>query len=143
VAEQRGVASLPWKLVEGAITGAMNSGFIRVRPGGTTWPCQPHEASTVQFSLPEATDGKKGQRPSGSAEDQEPAPKPKSTFREALLDSSQMTELVEGMDGVLAAAGNLTLRFRVLIEFAEGEIALPEVEAKLSAALDRLNVGFG
>src|SRR5215208_6772588 len=32
VAAQRGVVSLPWKLVEAAITGAMNSGFIRLMP---------------------------------------------------------------------------------------------------------------
>lgn len=46
-----------------------------------------------------------------------------------------MTELVEAMGDVLAAAGNLTLRFRVTVEFAEGETATTEVGAKLAAAL--------
>jgi hypothetical protein len=44
-----------------------------------------------------------------------------------------MTELVEG--DVLAAAGNLTLRFRVSVEFADGETATAEVAAKLAVAL--------
>jgi hypothetical protein len=39
------------------------------------------------------------------------------------------------MGDVLAAAGNLTLRFRVSVEFADGETATPEVAAKLSTAL--------
>jgi hypothetical protein len=46
-------------------------------------------------------------------------------FRQGVLDSSQLTELVEGMGDVLAAAGNLTLRFRVAVEFADGEVAPP------------------
>jgi hypothetical protein len=33
----------------------MNSGFIRVLPGGVAWPCQPHEAAAVQIGLPEVT----------------------------------------------------------------------------------------
>jgi hypothetical protein len=41
----------------------------------------------------------------------------------AVLDSSQMMELVESMGDVLAAAGNLTLRFKVTVEFAEGATA--------------------
>ena len=69
-----------------------------------------------------------------------PAPMPKSAFCEAVLDSSQLTELVEGMGDVLAAASSLTLRFRVAVEFADGENATPDVAAKLSAALDKLGV---
>ena len=46
-----------------------------------------------------------------------------------------MTELVESMGDVLAAAGTLTLRFGVSVEFADGETATPEVAAKLSTAL--------
>jgi hypothetical protein len=134
VAAQRGVVSLPWKLVESAITEAMNSRFIRLIPGGTAWPCQPHEAAAVEIGLPEveAQEGGEGQTR---------GPKFKASFREAVLDSSQLTELVEGMGDVLAAAGNLTLRFRVAVEFAEGEVAPPDVAAKLSAALDKLGVG--
>jgi hypothetical protein len=53
VAAQRGVTSLPWKLVETAITSAMNSGFLRLIPGAVPWPCRLHEAAAVEFSLPE------------------------------------------------------------------------------------------
>jgi hypothetical protein len=52
-----------------------------------------------------------------------------------MLDSSQLTELVDAMGDVLAAAGNLTLRFRVSVQFADGETATAEVAAKLGAAL--------
>ena len=141
VAAQRGVVSLPWKLVESAITGAMNSGFIRLIPGGTAWPCQPHEAAAVEIGLPEVATPKDGTKAQGFGEGQAPILKPKPMFREAVLDSSQLTELVEGMGDVLAAAGNLTLRFRVAVEFAEGEVAPPDVAAKLSAALGKLGVG--
>ena len=69
-------------------------------------------------------------------------PKPQPGFRSAVLDSSQMTELVEAMGDILAAAGNLTLRFRVTVEFAEDETATPEISAKLSAALKKATEGF-
>lgn len=141
VAGQRGVVSLPWKLVEAAITGAVNYGFIRVVPGGVAWPCQPHEAAAVEIGLPEAPKAKGETKAKEFAEDQAPGPKPKAAFREAVLDSSQLNELVEGMGDVLAAAGNLTLRFRLAVEFAEGEVATPDVAAKLAAALDKLGVG--
>jgi hypothetical protein len=77
---------------------------------------------------------------------QEPAATPsyaRAGFRSAVLDSSQMTELVEAMGDVLAAAGNLTLRFKVTVEFAEGETPAPEVAAKLGAALSKATEGFG
>lgn len=141
LAAHRGVVSLPWKLVETAITGAMNSGFIRVIPGGAAWPCQPHEAAAVQIGLPEVPTPKSPQQPPGLAEPLTPGPKPKAAFHEAVLDSSQLTELVEGMGDVLAAAGNLTLRFRVAVEFAEGETPTPEVAATLGAALKKLALG--
>lgn len=119
----------------------MNSGFIRVIPGGVAWPCQPHEAAAVQISLPAASKSKSEKKSGEFSEEQAPAPVSKAVFREAVLDSSRLTELVENMADVLTAAGNLTLRFRVAVEFADGEIATPEVSAKLSAALDKLGVG--
>lgn len=146
VAAQRGVASLPWKLVESAITGALNSGFLRLMPGPVPWPCQPHEAAVVEFGLPEVTmtgDRSGGGKASGINEPPADWPKPKAVFRAAVLDSSQMTELVEAMGDVLAAAGNLTLRFRVAVEFADGEVATPEIAAKLASALDKATAGFG
>jgi hypothetical protein len=114
----------------------MNSGFIRVIPGSTAWPCQPHEAVAVQIGLPDAPKTKCGTTPQEFSK-----PKPKASFREAVLDSSQLTELVEGMGDVLAAAGTLTLRFRVAVEFADGEVATPDAAAKLAAALDKVGVG--
>lgn len=39
--------------------------------------------------------------------------------------------------------GNLTLRFRVAVEFADGEVATPEIAAKLGAALNKATDGFG
>ena len=101
VAAQRGVVSLPWKLVESAITGAMNSSFIRLIPGGTTWPCQPHEAAAVEIGMPEVPKAEGEPKTQGFSEGQAPKPRLKSAFREAVLDSSQLTELVEGMGGSL------------------------------------------
>jgi hypothetical protein len=57
--------------------------------------------------------------------------------------AAKLTELVEGMGDVLAAAGNLTLRFRVAVEFADGEITTPDVAAKLAAALGKLGLAGG
>ena len=112
VAAQRGVVSLPWRLVESAITSAMNSGFIRLIPGGTTWPCQPHEAAAVELGMPEVPKVEGQTKSQGFPEDQTSKPKLKSAFREAVLDSSQLTELVEGMGDVLAAAGGGGIRRR-------------------------------
>jgi hypothetical protein len=138
LASQRNVASLPWKLVETTITAAMNSGFLRQIPGGVSWPCQPHEAAAIEFGVPEATGGQGATgetKPPGMSEGTPATPWNKTRFREAVLDSSEMTELVESIGDVLAAAGNLTLRFRVSVEFADGETATPEVAARLSTAL--------
>ena len=124
--------------METAITAAMNSGFLRQIPGSVSWPCQPHEAAAIEFGVPEATGGQggtDGTNPPGLSEGTPATPWTKTRFREAVLDSSEMTELVESMGDVLAAAGNLTLRFRVSVEFADGETATPEVAAKLSMAL--------
>lgn len=78
----------------------------------------------------------------GLSEGHAPKPTLKSAFREAVLDSSQLTDLVEGMGDVLAAPGNPTLQFRVAVEFAGGEVATPNVTAKLAAAPDKL-LGLG
>src|SRR5579859_6907115 len=142
VAAQRGVTSMPWKLVEAAITGALNSGFLRVFPGAVSWPCQFHEAASLELGLPEVT-------PAGGQYApvmQEAVPKStygQAGFRSGVLDSSQLTELVEAMGDVLAAAGNLTLRFKVTVEFAEGEMPTPEVAVKLGAALNKATEAFG
>lgn len=141
VAAQRGVTSMPWKLVEAAITGALNSGFLRLIPGAVSWPCQFHEAAAVELGLPEAIPSGGG-KPPGMQESPAPWPKPQTGFRSAVLDSSQLTELVESMGDVLAAAGNLTLRFKVTVEFAEGETATPEIAAKLATALKKATEGF-
>jgi hypothetical protein len=130
LAAQRGVASLPWKLVETAITGAMNSGFLRLIPGAVAWPCQAHEATAVELGVPEIT-----KLEDGSVGGKTTPLWAKARFREAVLDSSEMTELAEAMGDVLAAAGNLTLRFRVSVEFADGESPTPAITAKLTAAL--------
>ena len=90
--------------------------------------------------MPEAPKAKGETKGKEFAEDQAPGPKAKAAFREAVLDSSQLNELVEGMGDVLAAAGNLTLRFRLAVEFADGEVATPDVAAKLAAALDKHGV---
>ena len=118
----------------------MNSNFIQLIAGGATWPCQPHEAAAIQIGLPEAQTAKSDTKQPGFSERQTPGPKQKKSLGEALLDSSQLTELVEGMGDVLAAAGTLTLRFRVAVEFGEGEEATPEVAIKLAAALKKLGV---
>ena len=142
VAAQRGVTSMPWKLVEAAINGALNSGFLRLLPGAVSWPCQFHEAAAVELGLPEAT-ATGGNKQPGTQEQPATSPYAHAGFRSAVLDSSQMTELVEAMGDVLAAAGNLTLRFKVTVEFAEGETPTPEVAAKLGAALSKATEVFG
>jgi hypothetical protein len=111
----------------------MNSGFLRLIPGAVSWPCQFYEAAAVEIGLPEVTaaGGSSSGSKTGMHEPSAASPKPQAVFRSAVLDSSQMTELVEGMGDVLAAAGNVTLRFRVAVEFAEGEVATPDIAAKL------------
>lgn len=121
----------------------MTSNFIRLIPGAVTWPCQPHEAASIQIGVPEVQAAKSETKPSGFSDIHAPGPKPKASFREAVLDSSQLTELVEGMGDVLAAAGTLTLRFRVAVEFAESEEATVEVATKLAAAFKKLGVDAG
>jgi hypothetical protein len=39
-----------------------------------------------------------------------------------------------------AAAGNLTLRYQISVEFASGEVATPDVAAKLASALNKLGL---
>ena len=42
---------------------------------------------------------------------------------------------------VSCSALTFTLRFRVAVEFADGEVATPDAAEKLAAALDKLGVG--
>jgi hypothetical protein len=102
VAVQRGVVSLPWKLIEAAITGAMNSGFIRFLPRGASWPCQPHSGCLKRKNKNNSE--AEAQEPS---EDQAPWPKPKTSFREAVLDSSHR---VGGRHGGRPGRGGQTSR---------------------------------
>ena len=53
-----------------------------------------------------------------------------------------MTELVEAMGDVLAAAGNLTLRFKVTVEFAEGETPAPGGPSKARGRFEQGNRRF-
>ena len=64
-------------------------------------------------------------------------------IREAVLDSSEMAELVDAIGDILGAAGSLTLRFHVMVECAAGEYPTPEVNKAIQAALEKVSDRFG
>ena len=64
-------------------------------------------------------------------------------FREAVLDSSEMAELTDSMGDILGAAGSLTVRFRVGVEFGDGEQPSPAAVRAISAALKKVSGKFG
>jgi hypothetical protein len=148
LASQRAVTALPWKLIETAISGAMSSGFLSLIPGGVTWPCQSHEAGAAEFGIPES--GKASPLPVGGGggggggfgNGPQAILQPKRNFREAVLDSSQLADLVDKTEDIFGAAGALTVRFRVSVEFGDGENASPDVAAKLSAVLKEVSDDF-
>ena len=143
---QRGVPALPWRLIERAIGSALHSGFLRVLPGAVTWPCQPHEAGALELALPEVEkpaaggDGGKQSRIEFGEKTQRPIVH---AIREAVLDSSDMAELADAMADILAAAGSLTLRFRVTVECAEGEHPSPQIAKAVVDALEKVSDRFG
>jgi hypothetical protein len=102
---QRGVSALPWRLIERAISGALNSGFVRVLLGGVEWPCHPHEAGARELALPEVdrpTEGTGGSaKPAATGVGEKPERPVIHTIREAVLDSSEMAELVEATGDIL------------------------------------------
>jgi hypothetical protein len=148
LASLRAVTALPWKLIETAISGAMSSGFLSLIPGGVTWPCQSHEAGAAEFGIPES--GKASPLPVGGGggggggfgNGPQAILQPKRNFREAVLDSSQLADLVDKTEDIFGAAGALTVRFRVSVEFGDGENASPDVAAKLSAVLKEVSDDF-
>jgi hypothetical protein len=141
---QRGVPALPWRLIERAIGGALHSGFLRALPGAVTWPCQPHEAGALGLALPEVEtppvdDDGKPKTPGLREKPQLPIVH---AIREAVLDSNDMAELADAMADILAAAGSLTLRFRVTVECAEGEHPSPQIAKAVVDVLERISDRF-
>jgi hypothetical protein len=63
-------------------------------------------------------------------------------IREAVLDSSDMAELTDAMGDILAAAGSLTLRFRVTVECAEGEHPSPQIAKAIVGTLEKVSDRF-
>ncbi len=144
---QRSVPALPWRLIERAIGSALHSGFIRVLPGAITWPCQPHEAGALELALPEVEKPAEGDggtvKPHGPGFSDKPQLPMVHVIREAVLDSSEMAELVDAIGDILGAAGSLTLRFHVMVECAAGEYPTPEVNKAIQAALEKVSDRFG
>ncbi|MFL7900677.1 DUF499 domain-containing protein [Azospirillum argentinense] len=117
-----GGTPLPWKLVSTAVSAALSYNYLRLVPGTVTWPCQPHEATAVEFRLPAADD-----KPPPKPPKNEPDPEP--LIIEASLDAGQVQELADNLGAILSAADGLTVRFRVAVEFGDGEVPSPEVQA--------------
>ena len=119
---------------------------MRVLPGAVSWPCQPHEAGALELALPEVdrpTEGTGGSaKPAATDFGEKPQRQVIHTIREAVLDSSEMAELVDAMGDILGAAGSLTLRFRIGVECAEGEHPSPEVAKAISTALAKVSKRF-
>jgi hypothetical protein len=130
LAALRGVAALPWKLVETAVSGAISYGFLRSLPGPVTWPCQQHEAGAMQLGLP-LTGAVNGGKDPGAGQ----LPQQTSGIWSATLDSSQLANIVEAMGEILAAAGGHELRFRLSVEGADGTDPKPDIRKQLLDAL--------
>ena len=145
LANLRGVTALPWKLIVTAVSGAMSSGFLRLIPGAVTWPCQQHEAGAAEFGVPEVgkqTPTEPFPKGTGGTGGPHPTHQPKSVFRVAVLDSSQLAELVEKTEEIFGAAGSLTVRFRVSVEFGDGEQPSADVDKNLSEVLRKVSGDF-
>jgi hypothetical protein len=54
------------------------------------------------------------------------------------MDANGLGDLLENLGDVLAAAGSLTVRFRVSLEFGDGEKPTPAVARELQKALDKV-----
>ena len=147
LAAQKAVAALPWRLIERAIGSALQASFVRVVPGAVGWPCEPHEAGALELALPEIDapfdiGGDGGAKPVRMGFS-EPVHYPTlQALGEAVLDSSGVSELADAMTDILEAAGSLTLRFRVIVEYGEGEYPTAPVRAAVAAALGKVADDF-
>lgn len=143
LAAQRGVAALPWKLVETAVIGAIGHGFLRALPGPVTWPCQQHEAGAMALGLPAVGGGTGPKVPGVGEPPQYFSPIATPNVWSAVMDSSQLANLTEAMSDILAAADGYELRFRLSVEVADGSEPKPVVRKRPVDALPKVTIDAG
>lgn len=140
----KGLGPLPWPLVADVVTGALNNRYIEQVPGPIDWPCEPHQAGALQIQLPRATNGSGGGGGGGGGTHPPVTPPRtrKAPFREAALDSAAIQNLADVLDEITGAAGSLTVRFRVGIEFGEDEVVGQDIAKALDEALAKVSTDF-
>jgi hypothetical protein len=142
---KQNVPALPWRLIERAIDDACRSGFLRIIPGAVSWPCEPQHAGSVEVAVPEIEEPlTPGGAPPTGGDVSEPTFRPRymPSLGDAVLDSSGVSDLADAMEKILEAAGGLTLRFRVIVECAEGENPTSAERALIASALGQVSAEF-
>lgn len=135
-------ATLPWKTVRDAISGALQARFVELTEDSGEWPCEFAGAKTVRIKVAEAqpTPGGGG----GGKGDRGVAP-PNVRTAEAEFEPSQLQDLGDAVPRLLdiKARSNVPIRFHVRLELGDGVMAPDEgVIAEVNEALESLGDGF-
>lgn len=135
-------ATLPWKTVRDAISGAVQARFVELTEDSGEWPCEFAGAKSVRIKvavaqpIPGGGGGGKGGR--GAAP-------PSVRTAEAEFEPSQLQDLGDAMPRLLdiKARTNIAIRFHVRLELGDG-VTPPDagVVAEINEALDGLGETF-
>lgn len=135
-------ATLPWKTIRDAISGALQARFVELTDDSGDWPCDLVAAKSVRLKVAAAQvpsggggSGGTGRRP----------PPPNVCVAEADFEPSHIQDLGDAVPRLLdiKARTNVSLRFHVRLEIGDGVTALdPKVVEDVNRALEGLGGSF-
>jgi hypothetical protein len=132
-------ATLPWKTVRDAISGALQARFVELTEDSGDWPCDLVAAKSVRVKVAAAQVPAGGGGVGGSG--RRPPP-PNVRVAEADFEPSQLQDLGDAVPRLLdiKARTNVALRFHVRLEIGDGATA---PDAKVVEEVNRALEGLG
>jgi len=125
--------TLPWKTARDAITSALQARFIELVEGSARWPCEFHEAQSVQLKL------------AGDGPPPPPPPSQKVLSVSAYLEPAQLQDLGEKVPELLKIKAELDvpIQFHVRVEVGDGnEPPPPEAAERINKVLGEVAEEF-
>ncbi len=131
--------NLPWKTVRDVVGAAIQARFVALTEDSAPWPCELPAANTVKLQVAETgSDG-------GSGGDGGPDPSSKTLVAQAELEPSEIQDLADLIPQLLEikTKADVPLRFRVRIEFGDGEQdPASDAVASLNKLLESIREGL-
>ena len=131
--------TLPWKTVKEVITASINARFTELEGTSGDWPCDFPAAQSVKLNVSSQPTGPKGAGGIG------PVAAAKCLVAHAELEPAEIQDLADMIPDLLElkAKFNIPLKFRLQIEFGDGEQdPSKDAAAEINEVLKELKDGF-